>query len=222
MSKMHRAAARGDERVIADFLTRRKDLDEPDATGRTPLSLAVAIGSLPAVRHLLAAGVRPDSVDWVGRPPLYYAALAREAEIVAALIEAGADPNRADAGGITPLMAAIGMHDVRDFGYEGFQFVLINTPVKETRTIRALLEGGADPNLADAAGRTAAHHAAEKINADVFAFLRDAGVELDACDEAGMRPEQYAAMHLWALTGDYTRPDVVAAHDRIIEMIRSR
>lgn len=163
-----------------------------------------------------------DQPDATGRTPLFYAALAREAEGVSALIEAGADPDRAYAGGITPLMAAIGMYDVRDFDYcVGPHYVLIPTPEKEDRTVQALLAGGADPNLADVAGRTAVHHAARKLNVSVFALLRDAGAGLDARDETGWEPKDYAEDHLLALTSDYQRPDIVAAQERIIEMIRA-
>jgi ankyrin repeat protein len=222
MSKMHRAAERGDEKGLSDFLTRRKMPDEPDATGRTPLSLVVRHGSVTAVQALLTAGARVDSVDWVGRSPLFYAALAREAGVVAALIEVGADPNRADEGGITPLMAAIGMHEAKYFDIGGLHFDLMPTPEKEVRTVRALLAGGADPDLADAAGRTAAHHAAEKMNVEVFALLRDAGARLDSPDETGWSPEIYIEFKIMGLDEDYDRPDIVVAHAQIMEMIKPR
>jgi ankyrin repeat protein len=219
MSKMHRAAERGDVKVISGFLTRRKAPDEPDATGRTPLSLVVRHGLVPAVQALLAAGATVDSVDWVGRSPLFYAAQAREPEVVATLIEAGADPNRADEGGITPLMAAIGMHEMKYFDMEGLHFDLLPAPAKEVRTVRALLAGGADPNLADAAGRTAAHHAAWKLNPSVFALLRDVGAHLSLRDEKGQSPEWYVMFQTIGLTFDDDRADLINAREDIVSMI---
>ena len=64
-------------------------------------------GEAEAVRHLLAAGVSPDTTDEDGRTGLHAAVKEGYSHIVQLLIEAKADINRKDNDGNTPLDLAI-------------------------------------------------------------------------------------------------------------------
>jgi hypothetical protein len=76
---------------------------------------------------------------------LYLAAQRGDADLVAERLSWGIDPNCTFSGGRTPLIA-----NVRG-----------SSP--SAATVRALLEAGADPGLADETGRTALDHARRKL-----------------------------------------------------------
>lgn len=222
MSKLHRAAARGDAKVVADLLARGRNVNATDEAGRTPLSYAAQSGSLPTALHLLRVGADVHAADPVGRSPLFYAASARAPYLLGALLEAGADPNRADEAGVTPLMAAIGMHIARvvDFCEGPIQF-LDTPPELELQTVQNLLGHGADPNQPDVAGRTPAHYAARKLNVAVFSYLCTAKARLDLPDETQWTPVHYAEQNLEIISFDYKRPDLVEAYEAIERMART-
>ncbi|KAK8024263.1 hypothetical protein PG993_012329 [Apiospora rasikravindrae] len=66
-------------------------LDQPDGSGRTPLSYAAENGYVDIVGHLLEHGVNPES-DADGLTPLHYAASAGQIEVSKLLLEAGVNP----------------------------------------------------------------------------------------------------------------------------------
>src|SRR5262245_43424041 len=76
---------------------------------------------------------------------LYLAALRGDADLVAERLSWGVDPNCRSAKGNTPLIA-----NIRSF-------------CPSAETVRALLKGGADPGLTDAAGLTALDYARRKL-----------------------------------------------------------
>lgn len=108
---LHLAARRGHAGVVAALLARSPEgLNE--AAGprkRTPLHDAVAAGSLPAVRLLLASGARIDAMDAFGQTPLHLAAALDPAvavPIASHLVSRSAPLQRQDERGFTPLHAA--------------------------------------------------------------------------------------------------------------------
>jgi hypothetical protein len=109
------------------------DLRVTDEEGRTALQLAVDLGDDAAVGELLDAGA-PAGGDLVGR-----AVRTVSDRLLALLIERGLPTDRADAEGVTPLMEAV---DADNLG-----------------AVRRLLLLGADPDRADADGRTARERA---------------------------------------------------------------
>jgi hypothetical protein len=76
---------------------------------------------------------------------LYLAARRGDADLVAERLSWGIDPNCAFAGGRTPLIANV------------------RGPSPSAATVRALLEAGADPGLADESALTALDHARRKL-----------------------------------------------------------
>jgi len=78
-------------------------VDEPNATGETPLMIAAIRGSLPAVKALVKRGAAVNRKGWT---PLHYACSGPDNGVAAFLIEQGAELNARSENGTTPLMMA--------------------------------------------------------------------------------------------------------------------
>lgn len=115
-------------------------VDEPDVSGRTPLSFAADRGDFPIARYLLERKAAVDSRDVMRRTPLMHAAGADHPQVIGLLLEHGADVNVQDQFGDTPLIVACAKGHVE--------------------AVKLLLERGADPKLKDQEGRTARERSA--------------------------------------------------------------
>lgn len=82
------------------------DLDAPDNSGWTPLTIASCNGFEQLTRRLLALGADPGAQSTAGRTPLHAACEGDCPGIVPLLVGAGADVNARDAAGWTPLALA--------------------------------------------------------------------------------------------------------------------
>lgn len=132
---------------------------------------AVNKNDLQAVKNLLAQGADPNArcMNWAGKrdfTPLYAAAESGYTEIVQVLLDAGGDVNAKCPMGQTPLMAAAGKGrtdvvtlllakdpavDTVDTGGESALLFAVESEAGEesaTAVVKALLDKGADPNLA--------------------------------------------------------------------------
>ena len=80
-------------------------LDWFDTTDRTPLMIAVAVGSVPIARRLLEAGADVNAHDGprIGDTALHLAAASGTLEMAELLVKAGADPTIRGWMWITPL-----------------------------------------------------------------------------------------------------------------------
>ena len=63
-------ASRGNIRTIRSLLGRGADVNEQDASNRTPLDWASRKGKLEVAKLLIEHGVDVNSQDKVGRPPV--------------------------------------------------------------------------------------------------------------------------------------------------------
>ena len=170
---LHLAAIAGYPGMVELLLANGADANVEDFTGRTPLSYAVEkhyepvvqlllaahanpnagtsdlplteaayYGDMPTLKLLLAKGADPNvntnlsgtfrGVNDLGgkATPLYAAVIPKHADAVAELIRAKADPNGSTPDGYPLIVSALG----------------------DAPTLKALLEGGADPNRADREG----------------------------------------------------------------------
>lgn len=99
------------------------------------------------------------------KDPIHVIAIAGTGDMMSAKIAGGADPDhRVFPGGVTPLHAAVQAHNVA--------------------TVRALLDGGANPNASTTAG-TALHTAARDGLTEIARLLIAAGAETQAPAGAG-------------------------------------
>jgi ankyrin repeat protein len=103
------AAYVGDAKLFRRIVELGADIYQVDSSGRTPMSTAVAAGSVEIVSFLLRHGLDPNSRTPGGTPVLVDSALEgspNHLQICKALIKAGADPNLGRVNNFTPLMAA--------------------------------------------------------------------------------------------------------------------
>ncbi len=149
------------------------------SSSRFPLHTAAEVGCEDVVRTLLSNGASVDQVDADGRSALYFTADRGRnrwaAQIAKVLVAAGANPNLAarpresasSDRGVTPLMLSV---------------------KKNIDFLTTLLDKGGNPNLADAQGRTALHHAIHWSNDKAVALLLSRGANLGARDKNGRTP----------------------------------
>ena len=159
---VHHVAAMGDVQALADMLGNAPQLlGLSRAGGRwrmTPLHAAARVACVEAVEFLLSIGVDVDQDDHNGHTAL--AGLVdsnlggdRRVRVAAALIAHGAD---VDTGG----------------GHHGGVVLHRAIIAGDQPMTHLLLDAGADPNLADASGKTALHHAVSKNRVLVELVLR--------------------------------------------------
>jgi len=121
-----------------------------------------------------------DTMFGAGTTPILRAAKAGDAAVVRILLQSGADPKLATRTGINPLMAAAGV-GTREEDTTGRH----KTEAEAIESIQLCLDAGVDPNVQDAAGRTAIYGAAMWGLDQVVKFLAEHGAKLDLKDKRG-------------------------------------
>jgi ankyrin repeat protein len=173
---LHTAAVAADVETLRVLLDAKVDVNARDAADFTPLMVAVANGSVDAVKLLLSRGARVNDVSGLGEvilhaparakngtlalgsfTPLLLAAPAGSTELVKTLVDAGADVNAKDMRGMTPLMLAIA------------------TDHYDLEKIHLLIDKGAQVNVATPEGETALDWAQKFGETPVSALLKVSG-----------------------------------------------
>lgn len=154
-SALHRAAFAGRTDECAALINGRADIDSVTRWGHTALDLAIIGGQTATVDRLLDLGALPSA----GTSALPLAVSLSRTSMVDAMLRRGASANATDAQGNTLLHLAVItlMRDARVTGL--IARVQMPRPLIENdvtaKLVALLLDRGADPNLRDAAGRTA-------------------------------------------------------------------
>lgn len=115
--------------------------------------------------------------------PLHRAAAELRADVVEVLLKHGADASKGNQRGITALM--------RMWITESTEF--LDDPAEKTwRTLRALLDAGADPNSQDIRGNTALHYLARNVHAtaEMVHEIVKHGANLQTKSASGRTPYQ--------------------------------
>lgn len=191
---LHAAAARNDAAEIARLVRGGAVVDARDANRRTPLHVAVFLHKADAARALLKAGADPDALDAQRYDIITIAAVADDVAMLRLALDGGAKAtNITSPYDGTALIAAAHLgHDevvrmliaarapldhVNNLGWTALieSIVLGDGGKRHVATLKALVDAGANVNLADRAGATPLTLAKTRGYAGMVAILEAAG-----------------------------------------------
>lgn len=146
------AAQQGYVNVVSAILDQGPDINQKNSAGINALILAASYGRIPVERQLLERGIGLgakinqvrsalfSAMDWQSLP-----------ETVDLLLEAGMNPNVPDLKGCTPLIWGSALETDAPSGFSALMAAGANGNAGVTR---ALMDAGANLDLADARGVT--------------------------------------------------------------------
>jgi ankyrin repeat protein len=123
-------------------------------------------------------------VDFTGQTPFLLASLSGDADAMRLLLEYGADPHIPTFEGTTPLMAASGINWVFNQTFTEWDTLL--------EAVQLCWDLGMDVNAVNSMGLTAVMGAANRGSDDIIRFLVEKGARLDAKDNEGRTPLDWA------------------------------
>lgn len=170
---LHAAAHRGDLAAIERLALSQEALESRDASGRTPLHVATFARQARTVRQLLAAGADHSALEQGRYDAVTIAAVADDEETLRTLLAGGASARLVTSryDGTALIAAAHQGHDgvVRQLIAAGAPLDHVNNlhwtamieaivlgdgGARHQATLKALLDAGASPQLADRSGTT--------------------------------------------------------------------
>jgi ankyrin repeat protein len=188
------AAAKGDVTGIRSLARAGADLNVRDPRGRTPLMVAAHLRHYDAVRALLEVGADINLQDKDRYDVITIAAVADDPEMIRIAVAGGGDPTRINSryDGTALIAAAHLGHDevVRTLIESGAPLDHVNNlnwtalieaivlgdgGVRHTETVRALVDAGADVNLADGNGIRPLRLALQRDYQDIATILKRNG-----------------------------------------------
>ena len=193
---LHAAAATGDVAAIAALIAASTDVDGRDGHGRTPLMVAAHRGDLAVARALIAAGADVNAFDRDRYDVLTIAAVRGDVAMVRLAIEVGADTRLVTSPfDGTALIAAshlghvevVAGADRRRRAHRPCQQSALDGAHRGHRpgrrrprhvaTVRALVDAGADVDLADGPGTRPLTLARQRGFDAIAAILEQAGAQ---------------------------------------------
>jgi ankyrin repeat protein len=170
--------------------------------GETPLMAAARAGSVPAVRLLLARGADVNAAEtFQTTTALMWAAGEGHRDVVDLLLEAGADPNhQAHITSLTERKNA-------DHPTGGFTALMLAARNGDAETVRRLVAGGADVNLTNGDGASAAMIAIYNDRFDLAATLLELGSDANDGSLYVAVEMRDATTDQFAFDGSRRRPD---------------
>lgn len=165
-----------------------------------PLLTAVKSNDFQAVKKLMEAGADPNIADEEGDPLLMNAALYASPQLMELLLAKGANPNARNKDGETVLMWSV--HDrekiklVLEKGADinakaksgNTALLLASVGSDQYKTVKLLIDHGADPMLKNERRENALMRAALFGDTATLALLVKAGNEIDATDSTRLTP----------------------------------
>lgn len=191
---LHEAAAKGDVEEINKLIAAGEKVDLQDSKSRTPLFIAVFLKKYDAVRALLKAGANPNRLDTERYDVVTIAAVANDVEMLKVLLAGGASAknvtSRYDGTALIAaahlghaevvkllIAAKAPLNHVNNLGWTALMesIVLGNGGANHTATLKALVEAGADVNIADRQRISPLQHARQRGYAETARILEAAG-----------------------------------------------
>lgn len=188
---LHLACHGGHVDCVKMLLDNDFSVEVPDAEGFSPLHCATQSGNLDTVTLLIKYGASVNSVTLEGLLPIHVAACTGSEEVLKALLKAGAETNTASKDGWLPLHYAAqcgnpqlveelcrleGTDPNAVETTEGSAALHIAAAGGKKNCIPALLEAGADKNLANKAGLLAYQVAQNNGNSNCARLCAPEGV----------------------------------------------
>ncbi len=190
---LHLAAHEGDITALRRLITAGADLNKRDGSGRTPVHVAAFASNDEALQVLAEAGAAMNALEYQMYDVLTIAAVADDPELVRLAMELG---NRADLmtsryDGTALIAAAHLGHDevvqhlidggapldhVNNLGWTALieAVILGDGGPAHVKTVRALVEAGADQSIPDRDGTTPLDHAEARGYTEIIGVLRQA------------------------------------------------
>jgi ankyrin repeat protein len=192
-SPITEAAIQGDPEIIETLLGAGADPNFENPEGETPLMEVARTGNIEAAQALLAAGADVNAKeDWGGQSAVMWAAARSNPAMIRLLAEHGAD---VDARGVIRQWPRKVITEPRpkDMNKGGFTPLLYAAREGCVECARALVEAGADLDLADPERVTPLNMALLNLHFDLAAFLIESGADVDKWDLFGRSPVYMAA-----------------------------
>jgi ankyrin repeat protein len=209
MTSLFMAAKSGEAAVIEALLGAGASANESNGNGTTVLMSAAASGNRDAVRTLIDSGADVNATEETnGQTALMFAATLNRREAIRVLLENGADadvttkvsrlPARGRGGRSSGPGVVGGMTALHFAARDG-----------QMESVRELVTGGADVNVASPANQTPPiTEAIINANLDIAKFLLDSGADVTATNADGLTP-LYATVDIrWRTNTWYPQPNV--------------
>ncbi|MDR1024643.1 MAG: ankyrin repeat domain-containing protein [Treponema sp.] len=197
-----------------------------NATGETPLFVAVKYNGVSTIETLVKAGATINSRDSLGNSALHAAVRWNNPEAALALINGGIDVNAHALNGKTPL------HDAVRLGITGVETLLIergadieirdaegNSPFMEAviagygPAAERLVDMGADPTTRNSQGNTPLHVAVSAGRSDLVNQLLSWGAPIHVRNSQGLTPFRIALAHSPAMVSTLLTKDRIRMAD---------
>ena len=191
---LHEAAAKGDVAEIERLIKEGEKPNIQDAKSRTPLIVAVYMKQHEAARALLRLGADPNRRDIERYDIATIAAVGNDLDMLKIALDGGASARNitsrydgtaliaaAHLGHVEAVKLLIAakapLNHVNNLGLTALMeaIVLGNGDAKHTATVRALVEAGADFNIADRQGNTPLQIAHRRGYVEMARILENAG-----------------------------------------------